>query len=379
MSDWSFMSQIASGLKRSNRGDPRWPTLWPSEATVVDSDGNVQGRCRRATFFRYAAARQAWEPYLSEQQKDLVDLWQSLKKPHSDYTLFVFKQGDLYEDFLIEMSKNVGVFVATQTPVYIKSANVSGKIDIEAINPETGKLSIVEAKSVHGFGGTKTIGKAATGKYAGKAGEPKESHLMQLGTYHYWVAQADESYEESRLVYGDRGTGQHAEFLVWTEPKESGTEIWYRQTLPYQGQATCVKFTIEDMLDQFQLTHKRTSDFEVPDRDFDLQYSYEKMVAAYNSGDLPKVAKVQMEKIFARQSENESRVAEGKKPLADLTLPKRGDWQCSYCDGQKFCYEYDGTPKPLPEWVSLGNPSKAPKPKAEMIPYGGDIDLSEIF
>jgi hypothetical protein len=339
MAEWLFMNHVAARLDRERPGDARFPTLWPSEATAVVDD-NIYGQCRRKTFFRYVKAQREWGVPTLERWDKLLAFIKENWIPFDAYNMFTFAQGNLYEDFLIEQAKNIGVYVDDQVPVYIRSHNISGKVDIQIINPDTGKYELVECKSVYGFGGTFSIGALPSFKYPqGKPGEPKDSHVMQLACYHWWMASKNEAYGRSRLVYGDRGTGQHGEYEVWTEEVENGpTKIFYRQRYPYAGEAVETKFTLQDVLDGYENSHIASRDETIPPRDFDRVWDEARLAEIYATGELNKTDSTQYEKVMARRAENAELVAIGEKPKQELKQLVKGDWQCNYCNAAKTCY-----------------------------------------
>ena len=166
-SDWSFYKQVTKSLRRPRPGDARFPTLWPSEASaIVEKNGRSQvvGACRRSTFFRYLSASHAYYEFEDAIYDEIVKHLKDLEVPVSDYMLFIWEQGNLYEDFVIKQAKNIGVFDSEQGPIYIKSHNVSGKRDVEVYDPLTGKLVICEVKSVYGFGANVVLGTPAVRK-----------------------------------------------------------------------------------------------------------------------------------------------------------------------------------------------------------------------
>ena len=407
MGEWAFVEHATKQLMRPRPGDSKGPTLWPSEAsaTYVDDDGNevTVGKCRRAIFFRYLIdSYKFFDKY--KMWRPLVERLQREAKPVDRYMLWIWAAGEQAEEYLIEQAKKSGVYVEEQVPVYVKSHRVSGKKDIEVYNPESGKLSIVEAKSVYGFGANTVLGTESQ-RRRGSMGTPRDSNLMQIAIYHWWTASQDDAYEDSRLVYIARDTGRYAEYLVRTieeppdqEEDDSTIHIEYRPWHPYKGAWKRVKFTINQILDTYMATQLAVDAGRIPPRDFDLSWSEERLERAYKNGELGKTDAQKYEKAKARQKENawivefltiedddelilkapanrdrfptvafqkmfalhddlapetpkfEKNYTKLVKALRETTLKKelkqleKGDWQCRFCKFAETCYSH-GEPK----------------------------------
>lgn len=147
---WSFVSHITDYLARDRFGDGSAPSLWPSEASaeITNEHGEqvVVGRCRRATFFRYLLDNYKFDSKYSFYQPLVEDI--RLKSiPPDKYVLWLWKQGELYEEYCVQLAKEAGIFISAQTRVYVPDIKLSGKIDIVVINPETDLFSVIECIS----------------------------------------------------------------------------------------------------------------------------------------------------------------------------------------------------------------------------------------
>jgi hypothetical protein len=291
MPEWSFVEQATNQLMRPRPGDSKAPSLWPSEAsaTYINKHGKevTAGKCRRQLFYRYLLDCYSWDEKYSF-WKPVVDELKTQSKPVDKYMLWIWASGEQAEAYLIEQAKRSGVFVNEQVPVYIKSHNVSGKKDIEVVNPETGKLSIVEAKSVYGFGSNATLGTESQ-RRKGSMGTPKESNLMQIAIYHWWHASQDSAYEESRLLYIARDTGRYAEYLVRTVEENNITYIEYRPWHPYKGPWIRAPYTIDDILKTYQDTLNAVETGDIPPKDFQLVWDEDRLEQAFQNEELGKI------------------------------------------------------------------------------------------
>ena len=325
---WSFIKHVSQYLERPKLGEQKAPTLWPSSATAeIDSD--ILGKCRRQSYFRFATDSYYFDKKY-EHLKPLVDIIQENKLPPSKYLRWIWIQGELYEEYCVNMAKESGVFIAGQTSVYIPGYNVSGKIDLIVINPETTKMHIVEVKSVYGFNANSVLGTEAQHK-KNLIGTPRDSHLMQLGIYQWWYANNNDDFGPGLLTYGARDTGRYAEYMVTVEKDEDGLDYIY-----YQGHTpvTTVKvnsgITIQSILENYKIVSDsvNSKSITIPPADFELLYSEEKIDQLYQDGLLSKTDKTQYEKRKKQIEEGKTRIV---KPV------QKGDWQCRFCDYKNIC------------------------------------------
>jgi hypothetical protein len=339
---WSFINHLTEYISRSRLGNQKQPTLWPSEASVIvkneyDEEINL-GKCRRAIFFRYL-----FDNYLFYKKyahyESLVNQIQQESSDPDKYMRWIWIQGNLYEDYLLNTAKESGVYIADQVAVYIPSHNVSGKIDIVTINPETEKHSIVEAKSVYGFNANFVLGTPSQRK-EGKLGTPKDSYLMQLGLYQYWYGNKNDNFEEATLVCGARDTGRFAEYKIKVEPdpdkENEDNYIWYKAHFPNSGPFINSNISIEQILKQYKYIQDCLDSGDIPKRDFDLKFSDSKIDTLYERGLLNKSETARYEKRKKQIEENKTRV---NKQI------EKGDWQCNYCQYQTICYDRNSNEK----------------------------------
>lgn len=307
MSNWAFVDHATNQLMRPRPGDSKGPTLWPSEASATYTNENGKevtvGKCRRAIFYRYLIDSynfddkyKLWSPLVKQLKRD--------SKPVDKYMLWIWAAGDQAETFLIDQAKKSGVYISEQVPVYVKDYNISGKKDIEVINPTTQKISIVEAKSVYGFGANAVLGTESE-RRRGAMGTPRDSNLMQIAIYHWWSASLVDAYEESRLVYIARDTGRYSEYLVRTVTEDDTTYIEYRPWHPYKGIWTRVPYTIDDILKTYRYIQLAVDGGFVPPMDFEIKWSPKRIEQAYVDGELGKSDATKYEKAKTRKAYNE--------------------------------------------------------------------------
>lgn len=358
MSNWSLIDHLTNHLSRPRLGDDKHPTLWPSEASAVVTnqwgEEEVRGKCRRATFFRYAITNYEFNPDYSH-LKTLVQELQTKELPVEPYLRWIWEAGKQHEEINMTLAKRSGVFIDEQVRIYIRGYNVSGLTDLIAINPQTFKNSIVEVKSVYGHNGNLVLGSPYE-RRMGQLGTPRDSNLMQIALYDWHFASPRDDFEHSRLIYGDRGTGRDAEYGVRTEEIDGVTKIFYWGISPNKTQEVESPITIDSILvDGYKYVTDHLLAGIVPNRDYDLQYSEEKLQTLYERDQglpkkeqrLTKANREQLEKIAKRKEVNEKRRADGKKELKPLKPVEKGDWACGFCKFRDVCFNKDATPRDI--------------------------------
>ena len=325
---WSFVNHITNELSKHSLDEQKAPTLWPSSATSI-VDGEVLGKCRRQAYYRYATDSY----YFSEKYdhlKDLVEEIHAKKLPTSPYMKWIWRAGELFEEYCIDLAKEAGLFVGTQISIYIPKLNVSGKIDLVVLNPKEETYQIVEVKSIYGFNATSVIGTDSMHK-KNEMGTPRDSHLMQLGIYQSWYGNP-KNWGPGILMYGARDTGRLAEFLVTVEKSEEDDldYIYYQGNYPIVTEKINSGITLQSIMSNYKFILDSLESNEIPDRDFDILYSEEKIKSLYENGKLSKTDTAQYEKRLKQLEEGKAKV---------VKAVEKGDWQCKFCDYQKICYE----------------------------------------
>lgn len=332
---WSFINHVSNHLAKPGLSQQKAPTLWPSSATA-EKDNKAVGKCRRQAFFRYLKdSFYFYNKY--DHWQTLVESIQEKEQPVSLYTRWIWQQGELYEEYCVNLAKESGVFVATQTNVYVPDFNISGKIDLIVVNPETVKLHIVEVKSVYGFNANSVLGTDAQQR-KGNLGQPRDSHLMQLGIYQWWYAGDDDRFGEGLLVYGARDTGRYAEYKVTVEEVDGQEYIFYEGNTPITTEKVNSGLSIQSILKNYKYLFTCLETDVIPDRDYDLRYSEEQIDNLYANKLLSKADTAQYEK-------RKQQIADGKKRIVKAV--EKGDWQCRFCQYQTLCYKEDFTPQQL--------------------------------
>jgi hypothetical protein len=264
--------------------------FYPSEASVVYTDGHgdrkVDGKCLRAAYFRLSGDFQGAD--------------------HNARTQYIFGQGNSVEKSLIQIWKEMGVWIDNSVKFYDYENNISGELDAILAQPPDGKLYGVEVKSFYGYHSEKEI---LGNKY--QKGFPKMGQLLQTLVYlnHF----RNKGLEFFRMVYFDRGGCQRRTFKI--ELHEEGENLY-----PKVEGEVIRSFTVNDILARYSELAHHLEMGTIPPADFELQYSDAKIHDYARKG---KVAKTKYEKFKS-----------GKLKLHE----KIGDWECSYCQYKETCW-----------------------------------------
>jgi hypothetical protein len=347
MSNWSLLDHLTAGLEKPRFGDKKRPNFWPSEASAQvknDHDEEVTvGKCRRAIYLRYLYDCYDFYPERYTHYAPLIERIRENYVHPDNYVRWLWIQGELYEEYCVRQATQTGVHIASQVPAFYISPggwSLSGKIDEVVLNPETGKYSCVEYKSVYGFGGNFVLGSESE-RRRGLMGTPRESNLMQVGYYDWKVGKSDDRFENSRLPYGSRDTGRYAEYEISTEMREGDEEtfIYYRGISPHITDWTNSGISMENILGQFQYVQNCLDSGEIPARDYEHTFSEEKMNVLWQRGELSKADAGRMERRAEQIEESKAKINK---------LPEKGDWQCrGKCSFCRVCYDEAGNPTEL--------------------------------
>lgn len=341
MDNWSLVDHIVSYISRPRMGSQKAPTLWPSEAAAMIKNEHGEtvnvGRCRRSVFFRYLKHSFHYHEKYAHYES-LIHTIDTYETEPENYLRFIWAQGNLYEDYILDNAKCAGVYVADQTPIYIPEFNVSGKMDVIVWDPIDRKNRIAEVKSVYGFGANNVLGTPAQRRH-NKMGKPRDSYIMQLGLYQWWYANKRDDFGDGIILVGARDTGRYGEFGLTVElDANNENRIYYYQNNPYDGIKKDSGITIENILDQYVFIQLSLESNTIPKRDFDAQYSDERLEELYIS---KRLNKSEISRYERRKIQIERGATRVNKQI------EKGDWQCNYCSFKNVCYKPSGEPRDL--------------------------------
>ena len=272
------------------------PHLYPSESSVIDSDGNVHGACLRSVYYRLTHVIKT--------------------NPPSARSEYIFAYGNMIEAYLIEQVKQMGLWYDDHIKWYNPEYQVSGEVDLVMRHPQEPDMLVgCEIKSFYGYNATKEI--MGTRK---ERGFPKMDQLLQTFNYVDWFK---ESFQGFKMIYLARDETKNRKQFDIHFHRQVNQVGGQDQTLVYpmvNGQVF-PKFTLNGIYDRYQQIWDYYSQKEVPPRDYKLYYSPEEMEERIALG---LVAKTNLEGFRRKPS--------------DLKFRKAG-WRCSYCDYRWHCWD----------------------------------------
>lgn len=262
-------------------------TFWPSEAsaqfTNQFNEVETVGKCKRATFYRLKGLKPT--------------------NPPSSKSQVIFLLGNLIEDQLVEMWKQMGLWENNSVRWEDKEKNLSGEFD--CILREGNRLYGVECKSFYGYHANKQI----LGYWEGRApnkrfiyGRPKDEHLMQAAIY---ADQTRGQLEGFKIFYCSRDNNEFKEFNITTT--EDGTIF-------INGRAE-TRFTMNDVYSRYTQLQQHLDEESIPDKDYTYKPDDATVQKLFERGDVSKSA-------------YEAHVA-GKESYTDF--------HCSYCEYKDHC------------------------------------------
>src|SRR3990167_3171781 len=201
---------------------------YPSEASVIskDSDGDsiVLGACQRASYFRVTLPFGEGERPSARME-------------------YIFAQGKMIENWLVEQWKRMGIFEANSVRFQIPEYNISGELDVVIREPPPpagdGKLAIVEIKTIYGYNATKEIfGNKST------VGQPKPQNLLQTLIYLYAF---QDKFEHAKLIYVARDNPTNRREFRIELSKDSAGILW-----PVIDGQVKSDYSVQDILKRYQ-------------------------------------------------------------------------------------------------------------------------------
>lgn len=241
----------------------RRPTLYPSQARAETLNGPL-GTCLRSAYWSKTG-----EPKTNEV---------------SDAVMLMAHMGNAIEDGLIDICKNMGMWVANNVKWYNEAENVSGEIDviIDMPDTETGETIRVnvECKSCTGYYVNKEVFGYSEGRGKNRRyipGRPKDKHLMQSALY------ADVTRGKcagTLVIYFSRDESKMTQFLV-TVDEEGVIYIDGRREN---------RFTIKDIYASYRKLQEALDSESLPGRDYKPVYTDNEVGDLYGQKAISKTA-----------------------------------------------------------------------------------------
>ncbi len=238
-----------------------------------------------------------------------------VSNPLGIYMKMTTEAGRIWESWVINQFKEIGIYVDHSVKLFDPTRFVSGELDILHYNPETDSYEVTEVKQYNGS--NYSAASSLTGSGKNMRPTPKDPNLLQVFTYLLMLRNTgNTSVNFVNLLYIDRSCGSfsnNVQFRVslieqlgsihpLVEYFDNSGEV--QSYVDYRITEEAV-FEKNSMLDTFV-----ESDM-LPPRDYTLKYSDQEIIGMY--------------------SRKEISAFKYNKWVADSTINFIGDWQCVYC------------------------------------------------
>ena len=285
-------------VEESRKGGSRHPSS--ASVKYQNSHGEVvtAGKCLRQQYYRATDAP----------AETRTDFGLTMKA----------RAGDVWSDYFAERIKEAGFWIGDEVRFYNEQLNLSGRVDAIVREEGTGNKVGVEFKTVGMFTKKGKIKHSASDPLA-----PGEDHVMQCMLYLYhWIPRGIDKFS---LVYICRDSFEIGEHIVRLEVGEDG--FHYPVISNDMGVVEWKHLRLEDIISRWQELELALDKKEVPERDYELQYSNEKIQALYDTGRLNKTNKAKVDRFLKKNDINSDVPA----------IEGFGDWQCRFCEFLVHC------------------------------------------
>lgn len=254
--------------------------VWASSMGFLSADGKVYGGCRRQEFYRMSGAPSERRQVIENARKAL-------------YGTYCAKAE-------VELAKRARVYIDDEVAVLDGQHKASGKIDLVIIDPSasTDPYIGIEIKSIYSYPAIKRHIRPARGERA----DIKESHMAQAAFY-AWKYRGSIKRWWVRYIARDTGDTGNRELSIMPDGSLSVDGV-------LSGRS------IDELFAWTACVHAGLTANTLPQRDFQLLWTRERMVAEAKAGNMSKP--------------NTEKALKGHKLFY-------GDFQCRYCNYVSRC------------------------------------------
>lgn len=230
-----------------------------------------------------------------------------ITNPITTYNEYIFEAGKLWEKWLIDQYKSMGIYLDNSVKIVDNELGISGEIDILHKNPEDNSIEVTECKTYNGSFSYVTSEVLGTDKEPPK---PKDSYLLQCVTYLLILRKY--SISKINLIYLDRSVSKiwnHKQFLIYLDGNKIYYDTYFKNKLITIEED---RFTTDNILEKNQVLFELLESNYVPDPDYKLTYTLESLKEDHSKG------------LITTTEFN--KVMKGNKDVSEVC-----SWQCSYC------------------------------------------------
>ena len=234
--------------------------------------------------------------------------------PMGIYVRMTTEAGKLWESWLINQYKELGIYVSHSVKLYDGVNNMSGEIDIVHMNPLTDEVEITECKQYNGSNFYAQMGIVGS---RNQRPTPKDSHLLQCFDYLIMCRNTGQKVKYNNLMYLDRSCGsfynnfQFRISLFISANKQINPLVEYFDSEGNVQSYVDTRITEKGIVEKNKMLDTFLENDLLPPRDYELKYSNEKVELLYKAKQIS--------------------AAKYNKWKEDPDKNKIGDWNCTYC------------------------------------------------
>lgn len=234
--------------------------------------------------------------------------------PMGIYVRMTTEAGKLWESWLINQYKEMGIYISHSAKLYDETNNMSGEIDIVHMNPLTDEIEITECKQYNGsnfYAQMSLVGSKT------QRPTPKDSHLLQCFDYLIMCRNTGHNIKYNNLLYIDRSCGSYQNNFQFRISLFTNVNNQVNPLVEYFDSEGNVQSYIDTRITEKAVLEKNSmletflENDLLPPRDYELSYTKDKIDLLFK-----------MKHISA---------AKYNKWKEDPVKNKIGDWNCTYC------------------------------------------------
>lgn len=299
-----FQNLEDSLLQSTKLSTDKMPYHHPSSAMCYSAvDNKPLGACLRSLYLKH--------------QKTPVS------NPIGIYVKMATEAGNIWENWLIDQYKLLGIYLSDSIRVFSDSLQVSGEIDIYHKNPNNpSEYEITECKQYNGSN-YYAVQELKGTKYSKP--KPKDQNLLQVFDYLMIVK---DIVSRINIVYIDRSCSSYTNNIQFIIELEEIKNLFYPKISYYNSKGEIESY-IDPRINNKVIADKRSmlnqliEVEQIPPRDFFLKYTKDEIEVKLLKGE---ISKTRYNKYLENPSQNYI-----------------GDWMCKYCpygpgtDGFSVC------------------------------------------
>lgn len=235
--------------------------------------------------------------------------------PMGIYMKMTTEAGRLWESWVINQYKEIGIYIDHSVKLYDPTKFISGELDILHYNPETEAYEVTEVKQYNGSNYSAASSLTGSGKNMRPA--PKDPNLLQVFTYLLMLRNTgNETIQYVNLLYIDRSCGSFSNNFQFRVSLVESNGVVYPQVEYFDNEGEVqtyidYRITEEAIFEKNSMLDTFVENEMLPPRDYSLKYT-----------------DFEIESMYAAK---EISAYKYNKWKADPKINVIGDWQCTYC------------------------------------------------